>query len=218
MLCVHLLGSAVMFWLISARVQANRLGMDVFALGNAMLGIAYVLQLLGGSPAWDMPSVFNHTLTVCVPLVYWIGAARFFGRTVPLLKPLAASALAYTLAQVLVQALWGSVPRYAMVSLVSARAGTAYISAVSRKFTPRSTARSRMAWALASSTCSPKVMVPRQMGETCRSLRPRGMVFMPASVRIWRLARRRYVGGNPHTPRSTESAATVAGSCSDERG
>ena len=120
MLCVHLLCFAVMFWLISTRLQGNRLGMDVFALGNAMLGIAYVLQLLGGSPAWDMPSVFNHTLTVCVPLVYWIGAARFFGRTVPLLKPLAASALAYTLAQVLVQALWGSVPRYAMVSLVSA--------------------------------------------------------------------------------------------------
>jgi hypothetical protein len=50
------------------------------------------------------------------------------------------------------------------------RAGTAYISAVSMKLTPRSSERFRMAWALASSTCSPKVMVPRQMGVTCRSL------------------------------------------------
>ncbi len=57
---------------------------------------------------------------------------------------------------------------------VSRRAGTAYISAVSMKFTPRSTARSRMAWAVGSSTCSPKVMVPRQMGVTRRSLCPRG--------------------------------------------
>ena len=53
---------------------------------------------------------------------------------------------------------------------VSARAGTAYISAVSMKLTPRSSARFRMAWAPASSTCSPKVMVPRQIGVTCRSL------------------------------------------------
>jgi hypothetical protein len=53
---------------------------------------------------------------------------------------------------------------------VSARAGTAYISAVSMKLTPRSSERFRIAWALASSTCSPKVMVPRQMGVTCRSL------------------------------------------------
>ena len=61
---------------------------------------------------------------------------------------------------------------------VSARAGTAYISAVSMKLTPRSSERSRMAWALASSTCSPKVMVPRQMGVTCRSLWPSWMVFI----------------------------------------
>jgi hypothetical protein len=53
---------------------------------------------------------------------------------------------------------------------VSARAGTAYISAVSMKLTPRSSERLRMVWAVASSTCSPKVMVPRQIGVTCRSL------------------------------------------------
>ena len=53
---------------------------------------------------------------------------------------------------------------------VSARAGTAYISAVSKKSTPRSSARSMMAKASASPTCSPNVMVPRQMGLTCNAL------------------------------------------------
>jgi len=55
---------------------------------------------------------------------------------------------------------------------VSARAGTAYISAVSMKLMPASSERLRMVWASASWTCSPKVMVPRQMGVTCRSLVP----------------------------------------------
>jgi hypothetical protein len=70
---------------------------------------------------------------------------------------------------------------------VSARAGTEYISAVSRKFTPRSTERSRMACDVASSTCSPKVMVPRQMGGTRRALCPSATgskVFM--NVRCFR--------------------------------
>src|SRR5688572_13492664 len=40
------------------------------------------------------------------------------------------------------------------------------------KLMPCSSERSRMAWELASSTCSPKVMVPRQMGVTSRSLAP----------------------------------------------
>jgi len=61
---------------------------------------------------------------------------------------------------------------------VSALAGTEYISAVSMKLMPRSRARSRMAWATASWTCSPKVMVPRQMGVTCRPLEPSATVFM----------------------------------------
>ena len=62
-------------------------------------------------------------------------------------------------------------PRMASVApQVAARAGTGYISAASMKFTPRAMARSRMAWASASATCSPKVMVPRQMGVTRRSL------------------------------------------------
>ncbi|MNT99396.1 hypothetical protein D3C72_2422290 [compost metagenome] len=53
---------------------------------------------------------------------------------------------------------------------VSALAGTAYISAVSMKFTPPASERARMSWESDSLTCSPKVMVPRQMGVTCRSL------------------------------------------------
>jgi len=53
---------------------------------------------------------------------------------------------------------------------VSALAGTAYISAVSMKFTPRASDWLRMACESASLTCSPKVMVPRQMGVTSRSL------------------------------------------------
>ncbi|MNV63628.1 hypothetical protein D3C71_1562320 [compost metagenome] len=53
---------------------------------------------------------------------------------------------------------------------VSALAGTAYISAVSMKFTPRASDWLRMSCESASLTCSPKVMVPRQMGVTSRSL------------------------------------------------
>ncbi|KAB2898545.1 MAG: GGDEF domain-containing protein [Burkholderiaceae bacterium] len=120
MLCVHLLCFAVMFWLISTRLQGDKLGMDAFAVGNAMLGLAYVLQLLGGPPGWDALSVVNHTLTLCVPMVYWVGAMRFFGRSAPLLKPLFMLALGYTVAQMLVQWLLGSAARYAMLSLASA--------------------------------------------------------------------------------------------------
>jgi hypothetical protein len=55
---------------------------------------------------------------------------------------------------------------------VSRRAGTAYISAVSMKLMPPRRARGRGSRARGSSTCSPKVMVPRQMGLTRRSLLP----------------------------------------------
>lgn len=120
MLCVHLLCFATMFWLIGRRLPGNRLGMDIFALGNALLGVAYVLQLVGGPPGWGVMSVVNHTLTVCVPAVYWVGAMQFFGLSMPVRKPLLALALAYMVAQVLVQWLAGSVARYAMLSLVMA--------------------------------------------------------------------------------------------------
>ena len=52
---------------------------------------------------------------------------------------------------------------------VSAEAGTAYISAVSMKLMPASNERSKMACESVSLTCWPKVMVPRQIGVTCRS-------------------------------------------------
>jgi len=120
MLCVHLMCFAIIFWLINTRLHGAKLGMNAFAAGNAMLGFAYVLQLLGGSPDWDALSVVNHTLTLCVPLVFAVGALQFFDRATPLLKPVLAFALAYTVAQVLVQWLAGSVARYAMISFASA--------------------------------------------------------------------------------------------------
>ena len=79
--------------------------MGAFAIGNAMLGLAYVMQLLSGPPSGDVLSVVNHTLTLCVPLVYWVGAMRFFGRSTRLMKPLFVLALVYTVAQVLVEEL-----------------------------------------------------------------------------------------------------------------
>lgn len=122
MLCVHLLCFSGMFLLISERLQGRKLGMDAFAIGNFMLGSAYVLQLLGGPPGWNLMSVVNHTLTLCVPAAYWMGAMRFFGRPVSLWRPLIGLALAYTAAQVLVQWLLGPVARYALLSGMSALA------------------------------------------------------------------------------------------------
>jgi len=43
MLCVHLLCFSTMFLLISKRLDGNRMGMEVFALGNLPLGVAYAL-------------------------------------------------------------------------------------------------------------------------------------------------------------------------------
>ena len=57
---------------------------------------------------------------------------------------------------------------------VSALAGTEYISAVSKKFTPRARDLSKIACESASLTCSPKVIVPKQMGVTRKSLLPSG--------------------------------------------
>jgi len=69
---------------------------------------------------------------------------------------------------------------FSVVWKVSGLGGTAYSSAVSRKLMPRARAWFRMAWLAGVSTCSPKVMVPRQMGLTCSSLVPSWMVFMGA--------------------------------------
>ncbi len=120
MLCVHLLCFAVMFLLISRRLQGDRMGMEVFALGNLMLGGAYVLQLLEGAPGWGWMSVANHTLTLCAPVAYCVGGARFFGRSTPLLRPLLVVALGYSAMQVLAQWVWGPVGRYALLAATCA--------------------------------------------------------------------------------------------------
>lgn len=65
------------------------MGMDFFAVGNFLLGSAYVLQLLEGGPAWSAMNVLNHTLPQALPVAYWLGAMRFFGQPVPLLRPIA---------------------------------------------------------------------------------------------------------------------------------
>ncbi len=83
MLCAHLLCFAVMFLLISKRLQGQKMGMDFFALGNLLLGLAYVLQLAENGPAWSEMSVVNHTLTLAAPIAYWLGAMRFLGIRCP---------------------------------------------------------------------------------------------------------------------------------------
>lgn len=120
MLCAHLLCFAAIFLLISKRLPDNKMGMDFFALGNLLLGLAYVLQLVEGGPAWSAMSLINHTLTVAAPLAYAQGSVRFFGNQTPSWRPLLGFALAYALAQVLVQWGFGAVARYAMLSGVSA--------------------------------------------------------------------------------------------------
>ncbi len=55
---------------------------------------------------------------------------------------------------------------------VSALGGIEYISAVSRKLIPASTARSIWAWPSASVFCWPKVIVPRQIEDTAIPVRP----------------------------------------------
>ncbi len=120
MLCAYLLCFSVMFWLISKRLHGKKMGMDIFAMGSLLLGFSYVLQLAEGGPAWSLMSVVNHTLTLASPVAYWLGAMRFFGRTVPLWRPLLAFAVTYSVAQMLVQWSLGPVARYAMLSGVSA--------------------------------------------------------------------------------------------------
>lgn len=120
MLCAHLLCFSVMFLLISKRLHGQKMGMDFFAMGNLLLGCAYVLQLAEGGPAWSLMSVVNHTFTLASPVAYWLGAMRFFGHSVPLWRPLLAVAVTYSAAQVLVQWSLGPVARYAMLSGMSA--------------------------------------------------------------------------------------------------
>ena len=116
MLCVHLLCFGVLFMLISRRLPGRKMGMEVFALGNLLLGCAYILQLLGGKPGWSVMSLVNHTLTLCAPVAYVLGAMRFFNRPTPVWRPLLILALAYSAAQVLVQSTLGLEARQAMLA------------------------------------------------------------------------------------------------------
>ncbi|KRG65041.1 diguanylate cyclase [Stenotrophomonas terrae] len=120
MLCVYLLSFTVMFLLISRRLQDENMGMDVFGVGNLMLGGAYVLQLLEGAPGWSWLSMLNHTLTLCSLLAYCVGGARFFGRSTPLAVPLLCLAVGYSLVQILVNWAFGPVARYVMLAGVCA--------------------------------------------------------------------------------------------------
>ena len=116
MLCVHLLCFSVMFLLISTRLRGRKMGTDVFAAGHLLLGLAYLLQLLGGAPGWGIMSVLNHTLTFCAPVLYVLGAIRFFDRPVPVWRPLLGVAGGYAAAQMLVQATLGNDMRHALLA------------------------------------------------------------------------------------------------------
>lgn len=116
MLCVHLMCFCLMFLLISVRLNGRKMGTDVFAAGHLLLGLAYFLQLMGGAPGWGVLSVVNHTLTFCAPVVYVLGAIRFFDRPIPVWKPLLTVAGLYTVAQVLVQVTLGTEARHALLA------------------------------------------------------------------------------------------------------
>jgi diguanylate cyclase (GGDEF)-like protein len=116
MLCAHLLCFSGMFLLISRRLPGNRMGMDFFAVGNLLLALAYILQLVEGRPAWSVMSVVNHTLTLAAPIAYWLGAMRFFGRQVRLWRSLILFSVGYAIAQWLVQWNAGPTARYAMLA------------------------------------------------------------------------------------------------------
>ena len=79
-----------------------------------------MLQLLEGPAGLSWMSVINHALTLCALLAYSVGGLRFFGRPIPLLRPLAVLGLGYATAQLLVEWAWGPVARYAMLSAACA--------------------------------------------------------------------------------------------------
>lgn len=116
MLCVHLLCFCVMFFLINTRLHGKRMGMEVFALGNLLLGSAYILQLVDGPTEWNMLGMINHTLTLCAPLAYVLGAFRFFNRPTPVTLPLLGLALSYSVLQYAVYTTLGAEARHAMLS------------------------------------------------------------------------------------------------------
>lgn len=116
MLCVYLLCFSVMFMLISTRLNGKKMGMEVFALGNLLLGLAYILQLVEGQPGWGVLSMVNQTLKLSASVAYMLGAMRFFGRPTPFVRPLLGVAVTYSLIQVLVQYGLGSEARHALLA------------------------------------------------------------------------------------------------------
>lgn len=116
MLCAHLLCFCVMFYLISTRLHGKKMGMDVFATGNLLLATAYILQLLNGAATNGGLSIVNHTLTLCAPVAYVLGALHFFNRPIRPWVPLVATACIYTLLQHIVQGLGGPIARHAMLA------------------------------------------------------------------------------------------------------
>nr|WP_244193803.1 GGDEF domain-containing protein [Bordetella genomosp. 12] len=116
MLCLHLFCFCLMFKLISTRLHGRKMGLEVFAFGNLMLGCAYVLQLLGASRDWTALSFLNHTLTLCAPVAYLLGAMQFFNRPTAVYRPLLTLALLYTAAQWIVQTWWGTQARHALLA------------------------------------------------------------------------------------------------------
>jgi diguanylate cyclase (GGDEF)-like protein len=120
MLCAYLLSFSVLFLLIGRRLGRDKMGTDAFAVGNLILGAAYVLQLLEGSVGRSWMGVVNHALTLGALLAYSVGGLRFFDRPTPLLRPLAALVLGYAAVQILVAWAWGPVARYALLSAACA--------------------------------------------------------------------------------------------------
>lgn len=120
MLCVHLLCFSMMFLLISTRLKGKTMGMEIFALGNLLLGLAYILQLLEGQAGWGLMNLINHTLTLSAPFAYVLGAMRFFERPTPVLRPLLMLVVVYTAAQVLMQWWFGEAARHAMLAGICA--------------------------------------------------------------------------------------------------
>ena len=93
--------------------------MDYFAMGNLLLALAYILQLLEGGPGWSWMSLVNHNLTLASPIAYWLGAMRFFGKQVRLWQPLLLFFILYGLMQWLIQLYAGPTVRYAMLSAMA---------------------------------------------------------------------------------------------------
>jgi hypothetical protein len=74
MLCVHLVCFCVMFLLIRRRLGGRTMGLGVSALGNLLLGGAYVLQLSSSSSVLSPLTMLNRTMTLCAPVAYLLGA------------------------------------------------------------------------------------------------------------------------------------------------